>query len=153
VRSTPRSLALRALGYCANDHPLVVAGKSIGKKLYGSPTTSDQALIPVPSIKMGPGDSARSHSADEFIYVHEIDRYNELSAKQKLMVIDFLNQSTIIDINQEIKNNVVKLSKLYKLKLPDCIILSTGIHLDLPLLSSDKDLIKVKEVSVLYYEK
>ncbi|HMR58240.1 MAG: PIN domain-containing protein [Cytophagales bacterium] len=88
-----------------------------------------------------------------FITQLELLRYNELSAKQKLMVIDFLNQSTIIDINQEIKNNVVKLSKLYKLKLPDCIILSTGIHLDLPLLSSDKDLIKVKEVSVLYYEK
>jgi acetylornithine deacetylase/succinyl-diaminopimelate desuccinylase-like protein len=43
-------------------------------KLYGSPTTSDQALIPVPSVKMGPGDSARSHSADEFIYVDEIKK-------------------------------------------------------------------------------
>ena len=40
--------------------------------MYGSPTTSDQALIPVPSVKMGPGDSARSHSADEFIFVDEI---------------------------------------------------------------------------------
>jgi acetylornithine deacetylase len=69
---TPRSLRLRSSGVPEN-HPLVVAGKSLGKKLYGSPTTSDQALIPVPSIKMGPGDSARSHSADEFIYVHEIE--------------------------------------------------------------------------------
>lgn len=69
---TARSLRLRPSGI-AQDHPLVVAGKSIGKKLYGSPTTSDQALIPAPSIKMGPGDSARSHSADEFIYVHEIE--------------------------------------------------------------------------------
>lgn len=69
---TPRSLRLRPSGI-AQDHPLVLAGKAIGKKLYGSPTTSDQALIPVPSIKMGPGDSARSHSADEFIYVHEIE--------------------------------------------------------------------------------
>lgn len=40
--------------------------------MYGSPTTSDQALIPAQSIKMGPGDSARSHSADEFIYLKEI---------------------------------------------------------------------------------
>lgn len=68
----PRSLRLRPSGV-PEEHPLVVAGKSLGKKLYGSPTTSDQALIPVPSIKMGPGDSARSHSADEFIYVKEIE--------------------------------------------------------------------------------
>jgi acetylornithine deacetylase len=56
-----------------DNHPLVVAGRKLGKKLYGSPTTSDQALIPVPSIKMGPGDSARSHSADEFIYLTDIE--------------------------------------------------------------------------------
>jgi acetylornithine deacetylase len=54
------------------NHPLVLAATQTGRKLYGSPTTSDQALIPVPSIKMGPGDSARSHSADEFIFVEEI---------------------------------------------------------------------------------
>ena len=41
--------------------------------LYGSPTTSDLALMPWKAVKMGPGDSARSHSADEFIYVHEIE--------------------------------------------------------------------------------
>lgn len=68
---TPRSLRLRPSGI-SEDHPLAVAAKKIGKKLYGSPTTSDQALIPVASIKMGPGDSARSHSADEFIYVKEV---------------------------------------------------------------------------------
>jgi acetylornithine deacetylase/succinyl-diaminopimelate desuccinylase-like protein len=68
---TPRSLRMRPSGI-AEDHPLVAAAKNLGLKLYGSPTTSDQALIPVPSVKMGPGDSARSHSADEFIYVDEI---------------------------------------------------------------------------------
>ena len=68
----PRSLRLRSSGI-SEDHPFVTAGKSMGKKLYGSPTTSDQALIPADSIKMGPGDSARSHSADEFIYVNEIE--------------------------------------------------------------------------------
>jgi acetylornithine deacetylase/succinyl-diaminopimelate desuccinylase-like protein len=68
----PRSLRLRPSGV-SEDHPLVIAGTAIGKKLYGSPTTSDQALIPVPSIKMGPGDSARSHSADEFIFTNEIE--------------------------------------------------------------------------------
>jgi acetylornithine deacetylase len=67
-----RSLRLKPSGI-SSDHPLAKAGKQLGKNLYGSPTTSDQALIPVPSIKMGPGDSARSHSADEFIYVKEIE--------------------------------------------------------------------------------
>ncbi len=67
----PRSLRLRPSGI-EQSHPLVVAAKKLGKKMYGSPTTSDQALIPAPSIKMGPGDSARSHSADEFIFCKEI---------------------------------------------------------------------------------
>lgn len=69
----PRSVRLKPSGI-DSEHPLVRAGKSIGKKLYGSPTTSDQALIPVPSIKMGPGDSARSHSADEYIFLEEIQK-------------------------------------------------------------------------------
>ncbi len=68
---TPRSLRLRPSGI-NETHPLILSAKKLGKKLYGSPTTSDQALIPVSSIKMGPGDSARSHSADEFIYLEEI---------------------------------------------------------------------------------
>ena len=68
----PRSLRLRPSGI-NEDHPLIKAVKKQGKKLYGSPTTSDRALIPVPSIKMGPGDSARSHSADEFIFLKEIE--------------------------------------------------------------------------------
>jgi acetylornithine deacetylase len=54
------------------DHPLVQAGLGLGKGYYGSPTTSDKALMPFPTLKMGPGDSARSHTADEFIYLTEI---------------------------------------------------------------------------------
>jgi acetylornithine deacetylase len=54
------------------DHPLVLAGIQLGKGYYGSPTTSDKALMPFPTLKMGPGDSARSHTADEFIYLTEI---------------------------------------------------------------------------------
>ncbi|HCW07110.1 MAG TPA: acetylornithine deacetylase [Cytophagales bacterium] len=69
----PRSLRLRPSGI-TEDHPLYISGKKLNKKLYGSPTTSDQALIPVASIKMGPGDSARSHSADEFIFIDEIKK-------------------------------------------------------------------------------
>ena len=67
----PRSIRMRPSGI-PEDHVLVEAAKTLGITCYGSPTTSDQALIPVPSIKMGPGDSARSHTADEFIWVDEI---------------------------------------------------------------------------------
>jgi acetylornithine deacetylase len=56
----------------ALDHPLVKAGIELGKSYYGSPTTSDKALMSFPTLKMGPGDSARSHTADEFIFLHEI---------------------------------------------------------------------------------
>ncbi len=55
------------------DHPLVVAGAGLGMSTYGSPTLSDQAMLSCPSLKLGPGDSTRSHSADEFIYVKEIE--------------------------------------------------------------------------------
>lgn len=68
---TPRSLRLRSSGIDIN-HPLIKSAEKLRLKQYGSPTTSDQALIPAASIKLGPGDSARSHSADEFIYVEEI---------------------------------------------------------------------------------
>ncbi len=55
------------------DHLLVKAGTHLGRGYYGSPTTSDKALMPFPTLKMGPGDSARSHTADEFIYLSEIE--------------------------------------------------------------------------------
>ena len=54
------------------DHPLVKAGVFIGKTTYGSPTLSDKALMPFPGLKIGPGESARSHTADEYIYIDEI---------------------------------------------------------------------------------
>ena len=68
----PRSLRLNSSSI-PMDHEIVKAGVSIGRKTYGSPTLSDQAVLSCPSLKLGPGDSIRSHSADEFIYLHEID--------------------------------------------------------------------------------
>jgi len=67
----PRSFRLNSSGINA-DHPLVRRGIEMGLNIYGSPTTSDQAVIPYPSIKMGPGDSARSHTANEYILINEI---------------------------------------------------------------------------------
>jgi acetylornithine deacetylase len=67
----PRSVRLHPSGISL-EHPIVKKGIALGMKPYGSPTLSDQALMPFTSIKIGPGDSARSHTADEYIYVKEI---------------------------------------------------------------------------------
>ncbi|MDA9187646.1 M20 family metallo-hydrolase [Flavobacteriaceae bacterium] len=68
----PRSLRLQSSSIDEN-HPLVQAGKKLRRNVYGSPTLSDQAALSCPSLKLGPGDSTRSHSADEYIYVSEIE--------------------------------------------------------------------------------
>lgn len=67
----PRSLRMRS-SYISLNHPLIEAGIKLGRNYYGSPTTSDKALMKFPTLKMGPGDSARSHTADEYIYLDEI---------------------------------------------------------------------------------
>ena len=69
---TPRSLNLNSSSIPA-EHPLVQAGIELGRSTYGSPTLSDQAKLSCPSLKLGPGDSTRSHTANEFIYVKEIE--------------------------------------------------------------------------------
>ncbi|RDV14760.1 M20/M25/M40 family metallo-hydrolase [Pontibacter diazotrophicus] len=68
----PRSMRLKPSSIPL-EHPMVQAGIRMGRQTYGSPTTSDQALLPIPSLKMGPGFSGRSHMADEFIYLSEIE--------------------------------------------------------------------------------
>ncbi len=68
----PRSFRLNSSGISA-DHPIVQRAIKLGLNYYGSPTTSDQAVIPYPSVKIGPGDSARSHTADEYILISEIE--------------------------------------------------------------------------------
>ena len=68
----PRSTRIRAAAV-GDDHPLVRAARAVGRQTFVSPTTSDRTLMPFPSLKMGPGESARSHSADEFVLVAEVD--------------------------------------------------------------------------------
>jgi len=73
IQSTvhPRSIRLNP-SFIPLDHPIVKAGDKLRLEKYGSPTLSDQAFLSVPSLKIGPGRSARSHTADEFIYLDEI---------------------------------------------------------------------------------
>ena len=80
VRSDVRARSFRLnSSRIAADHPLVRCALALGpttdgapRRAFGSPTLSDQALMPWPSLKMGPGDSARSHTADEYIRIPEI---------------------------------------------------------------------------------
>jgi acetylornithine deacetylase len=67
----PRSTRLKP-SFIEQSHPLVTAGSSMGLESYGSPTCSDRALMNFPTLKLGPGDSARSHSANEYIFIDEI---------------------------------------------------------------------------------
>ena len=55
------------------DHPLVDSARTLGIETIGSPTLSDQTYISAPSVKIGPGQSERSHTADEFVYLSEIE--------------------------------------------------------------------------------
>lgn len=74
----PRSTRLNP-SFAPKEHPIVQSGIALGRAVYASPTTSDQALMNgFPTFKMGPGDSARSHTADEYIYVEEINKGIEI---------------------------------------------------------------------------
>jgi acetylornithine deacetylase len=88
----PRSTRLKST-FIPQDHPLVVAGNKMGLSSYGSPTCSDKALMDFPSLKIGPGDSARSHIADEFIFVNEIKEgiktYIEVITNYKLRIKNY----------------------------------------------------------------
>ncbi len=65
----------------AADHPLVARCMAMGMTPFGSPTLSDQALMSFPSMKLGPGMSERSHSANEYIYIEEIEKAIETYTK------------------------------------------------------------------------
>ena len=70
---TPRSTRLNATS-TALETPMVLRAKELGIPLFGSPTLSNMALLNCPKVKFGPGDSARSHTADEYIHIHEIEQ-------------------------------------------------------------------------------
>ena len=67
----PRSTHLNS-SWISGNHPLICKGLSMDKTIYGSPTLSDQSMMPFDTLKMGPGESARSHTPDEYILVSEI---------------------------------------------------------------------------------
>jgi len=69
------------------------------------------------------------------------------------IIVYFLSECVIIDVNLSIKTETIRLRKKYKLKLPDSIIMASALHLDLPIIMSDKGFKKVLELETVYYEK
>jgi acetylornithine deacetylase len=80
---TPRSLRLSS-SKMEETHPVVLAAKEMGIECFGSPTLSDQSLLKCPSVKIGPGHSGRSHTANEFIYLEELKQ--GIQTYQKLLI-------------------------------------------------------------------
>jgi predicted nucleic acid-binding protein len=88
-----------------------------------------------------------------FITELELLGYKEISAEELSKVESLLADSTIIDINSEIKKIVVELRKSNKIKLPDAIIAATSHYLNIPIMTSDKELAKLTDLNILLYEK
>ena len=88
-----------------------------------------------------------------FVSQLELLGFKGLEKKEENSLIGFIEQCTVIDINNRIKQGVIDLRKQYNLKLPDCIIMASSIHLDIPILSADDDFKKVKELDLLFYQK
>ena len=84
----PRSMHLNASSIPVT-HGLVQAGIALGRTTYGSPTLSDQSVLSCQSLKLGPGETLRSHSADEFIFINEIEEGIQLYIK---ILTDFFKQ-------------------------------------------------------------
>ncbi|HEX9152836.1 MAG TPA: peptidase dimerization domain-containing protein, partial [Flavobacterium sp.] len=84
----PRSMHLNASSIPV-AHGLVQAGIALGRTTYGSPTLSDQSVLSCQSLKLGPGETLRSHSADEFIFINEIEEGIQLYIK---ILTDFFKQ-------------------------------------------------------------
>jgi predicted nucleic acid-binding protein len=88
-----------------------------------------------------------------FITELELLSYTDLTAKEREKIRDFLEECIILDINEHIKEETIRIRRTYKLKLPDSIVVSTAAYLGIPVISADKDFKKVKNTQIVYYEK
>ena len=104
------------------------------------------------------GDSTLAELLDgkqlyiSFVTQLELLGYKGISGKEKKLIEDFISQCVVIDINNRIKSEVIRIKQSYSVKLPDSIIMSSAIYLDLPLITADTDFKKVDELNLLYYE-
>jgi len=83
----------------------------------------------------------------------ELLAYKDITNKEEKVIIDFIRQCKVISFNNSIKNETIRIRKAYNTKLPDSIIIATALYLDLPLITSDIEFSRVKELTVISYEK
>lgn len=88
-----------------------------------------------------------------FVTQLELLGYQGISEKEKLEIHNFLEDCIIVDINNQIKQSVIKIRQSRKIKLPDSIILATSQYLGVPVISSDGDFRKLETAEVIFYEK
>ncbi len=82
----------------------------------------------------------------------ELLAFKGISKEEELILIDFVSQCKTININSNIKQETIRIRKLYNTKLPDSIIIATALYLDLPLITSDLEFKKVEELTLVLYE-
>jgi predicted nucleic acid-binding protein len=87
-----------------------------------------------------------------FVTQLELLGYQGISAKEQQHVKSFLDECIVIDINDEIKRNTIRIRQKYSVKLPDSIIASTALFLEIPLLTADKDFDRISELNLALYE-
>lgn len=88
-----------------------------------------------------------------FITQLELLGYTGITSEQEQRIKSMLDYCIIIDINNRIKKEVIKIRRNYSSKLPDCIVAATALYLDLPLITSDKGFNKMEELDLMLYEK
>ncbi len=88
-----------------------------------------------------------------FITQLELLGYPGITEKAVRQIENMLENCVVIDINNIIKSEVIRLRRAYSLKLPDCIVAATAIYMDLPIITSDKGFKKIEELNLMFYEK
>ncbi len=88
-----------------------------------------------------------------FITELELLGYPNITADEEKVIMDFLDNCVVMDPNSQIKEASVKFRRRYGLKLPDCIIAATAYYLGIPLISADKDFMRMKEIDFVAYER
>jgi len=82
----------------------------------------------------------------------ELLAYKSITATEEKVINDFVTQCKVININNAVKQETIRLRKTYNTKLPDTIIIATALYLDLPLITSDAEFKKVDELTMIHYE-
>jgi predicted nucleic acid-binding protein len=93
------------------------------------------------------------HISISFVTELELLGYKDLSESDLKIIQELIKEATVIDINAEIKGFVVSLRKNYKIKLPDAIVVASALYSNLPLVTADKQLSQINELTLLLYKK